>query len=413
MKFRFLLPLLIFPIVWFDAAAQKFDGLALTPPMGWSSWNCFGMHINEKDIIEIADAMVESGLRDVGYVYLNLDDNWQAKERDFNGFIHADAERFPSGIKALADYVHGKGLKLGLYSDAGCKTCGGLPGGRGHEYQDAITYARWEVDYLKYDWCNTKGVDPKTAYATMRDALYQAGRPIVFSMCEWGKSRPWTWAEDTGHLWRTTGDIGLHFDGIQYHGGGFNTTGVLPIIDLNTQGRAASGPGHWNDPDMLEVGNGFTVNQDRAHFSMWCMMAAPLILGNDIRKMSRETREIIMNKDAIAIDQDSLGVQCFLAYEQDDVQVWFKPLVNNEWAVCLLNRSTEPRKFLLHWNDYKLSDEVSGKEVNFNKGAFKIYNIWTHKEEGTTESLKKLTIPGHDVVMYKVTPLPKPKKNKN
>ena len=393
-----------------DCFAQKHEGLALTPPLGWSSWNCFGMNINEDIRREIADAMVETGLKDAGYIYLNIDDNWQEPERDENGFIHANSKTFPSGMEALAKYVHLKGLKLGLYSDAGWKTCGGLPGSRGHEFQDAIQYARWGIDYLKYDWCNTDGADPETAYNTMREALFHAGRPIVFGMCEWGKSRPWTWAEKTAHLWRTTGDIGLHFDGIRYHGGGFNTTGVLPIIDLNTQGRAAAGPGHWNDPDMLEVGNGFTESEDRAHFSMWCMMAAPLILGNDIRNMSDETKNIVLNKEAIAIDQDSLGIQCFKAYEQDDVEVWFKPLVNDEWAVCLLNRSTETRKFLLHWNDYNIKDEVSGRAVNFNKRPFKIRNIWTKKDEGTTESLKKLKIPGHDVVMYRVTPLPKPVK---
>ena len=388
----------------FSGNAQKQEGLALTPPMGWSSWNHFGMNISEDIIREIADAMVETGLRDAGYVYLNIDDNWQDPVRNEDGFIQANSKTFPSGMDALAKYVHSKGLKIGLYSDAGYKTCGGLPGSRGHEFQDAIQYARWEIDYLKYDWCHTEDVDPVTAYNTMRDALSHAGRPIVFAMCEWGKSKPWTWAEDTGHLWRTAGDIGLHFDNIVYHGS-FNTIGVLPIIDLNTQGRAAAGPGHWNDPDMLEVGNGFSVNEDRAHFSMWCMMAAPLILGNDIRNMSDETKNIIMNKEAIAIDQDSLGIQCFKAYEQDDVEVWFKPLVNDEWAVCLLNRSTEPRKFLLHWNDYKLRDDVSGREVNFNKRPYKIRNIWTKKDEGTTETLKKLIIPGHDVVMYRVSPM--------
>ena len=391
--------------------AQKFEGLALTPPMGWNSWNKFGKNINEKLIREIADAMVSSGLRDAGYIYLNIDDYWQAAERDAYGFILPDPDKFPSGILALSDYAHGKGLKLGVYSDGGRKTCGGRPGSNGHEYQDAIKYAEWGVDYLKYDWCNTDGIEVKTAYNTMRDALYKAGRPIVFSMCEWGKSRPWEWAQNTGHLWRTTGDIGPYFDSVHYHNG-WHDLGVLTIIELNNVARKGAGPGHWNDPDMLEVGNGLSVNQDRAHFTMWCMMAAPLILGNDVRNMTKETKEIVLNREVIAVDQDSLGVQGFRYRDDDGLEIWFKPLVNDEWAVCLFNRTTVPRNFVFHWNDYRLTDELSGRSTTFNNTIYTVRDLWQKRDAGTTEKLFKLTIPAQDVILYRIKPQTKAAKKR-
>ena len=250
----------------FGVKAQKFEGLADTPPMGWNSWNKFACDINEAIIRGIADAMVETGLRDAGYIYLNLDDCWHG-ERDSLGFIQADPVKFPSGIRALADYVHSKGLKLGIYSDAGRKTCGGRPGSFGHEYQDALQYAKWGIDYLKYDWCESEDINPVGAYNLMRDALRAAGRPVYFSMCEWGHSKPWEWASETGHSWRTTGDIYNCFDCVDEHPG-WKAFGVLQILDMQNGLRKYAGPGHWNDPDMLEVGNGQTVSEDRAHFSM-------------------------------------------------------------------------------------------------------------------------------------------------
>jgi alpha-galactosidase len=201
-------------------------------------------------------------------------------------------------LKALADYIHSKGLKLGIYSDAGWKTCGGRPGSRGYEYQDALMYAKWEIDYLKYDWCNTEGLNAEGAYLTMRDALFAAGRPIVFSLCEWGNNKPWEWGKNIGHLWRTTGDITACFDCVVDHGT-WKSWGVMQILDMQDGLRIHAGPGHWNDPDMMEVGNGLTVNENRAHFSMWCMLAAPLIAGNDLRNMDKETLEILTNKDVI------------------------------------------------------------------------------------------------------------------
>nr|WP_321375916.1 glycoside hydrolase family 27 protein [uncultured Bacteroides sp.] len=381
--------------------AQKYEELAKTPPMGWNSWNKFACDINEEIIRGVADKMVESGLRDAGYIYLNLDDCWHGK-RDSLGFITADPVKFPSGIKALADYIHSKGLKIGIYSDAGRQTCGGRPGSLGHEYQDALTYAKWGIDYLKYDWCNTEDVNPIGAYNLMKDALRAAGRPILFSMCEWGNSKPWTWAKDTGHMWRTTGDIFNCFDCVDEHPG-WKAFGVLQILDMQEGLRKYAGPGHWNDPDMLEVGNGQKVNQDRAHFSMWCMLAAPLILGNDIRNMSDETKAIIMNRDVIAIDQDTLGVQGLKVASQDGIEVWFKPLAGGDWAFCMLNRSNEDKEYEINWQKFNFDDEVSKRSTNFHNTTYVIKNLWTKKVEGSTKKDKKVSVPAQDVLLYRLS----------
>ncbi len=386
--------------------AQKFEGLAQTPPMGWNSWNKFACDINEELIRGIADEIVESGLRDAGYVYINLDDCWHG-ERDENGFITADSIRFPSGMGALADYIHSKGLKFGIYSDAGRKTCGGRPGSFGHEYQDALQYARWGVDYLKYDWCETENINPVGAYTLMRDAIREAGRPILFSMCEWGHSKPWEWAAETGHMWRTTGDIYNCFDCVDEHPG-WKAFGVLQILDMQDGLRKYAGPGHWNDPDMLEVGNGQSENQDRAHFTMWSMLAAPLILGNDIRDMSSETKAILMNPDVIAIDQDSLGVQGLKYKSENGLEFWFKPLVNDEWAFCVLNRTQQPLEYEIDWQDFNLTDEeVSQRSTGFDQRVYAIRDLWKNKKEGTTKKNKKITIPGQDVVLYRLSPINK------
>lgn len=381
--------------------AQKFEGFAQTPPMGWNSWNKFACNIDENLIKTIADAMVESGLRDAGYVYLNLDDCWHG-ERDSLGFIQADPLKFPSGMKALGDYIHSKGLKFGIYSDAGRKTCGGRPGSFGHEYQDALQYAKWGVDYLKYDWCETEDINPVGAYNLMRDALRAAGRPILFSMCEWGHSKPWTWAKETGHMWRTTGDIFNCFDCVDQHPG-WAAYGVLQILDMQNGLRQYAGPGHWNDPDMLEVGNGQSVNEDRAHFSMWSMLAAPLILGNDIRSMSQQTKDILMNKEVIAVNQDKLGIQGLKFAAEDGLEFWFKPLADNDWAFCVLNRSTTDKQYVIDWQKFNLYDEVSKRFTDFDSKVYTIRNLWTNQNEGDTKKVRPVTIPGHDVVMYRLS----------
>lgn len=381
--------------------AQKFEGLALTPPMGWNSWNKFACDVDENLIKETADAMVSSGLKDAGYEYIVIDDCWHG-ERDSLGFIQADPDRFPSGIRALADYVHSKGLKFGIYSDAGWQTCGGKPGSRGREYQDAMTYASWGVDYLKYDWCNTEGLKAEGAYLTMRDALYEAGRPIVLSICEWGSDEPWKWAGPVGHLWRTTGDIYNCFD-CEYDHGTWSSWGVLQILDMRKDIRKYAGPGRWNDPDMMEVGNGMSENQDRAHFSLWAMQAAPLIAGNDLRNMSPETIEILTNKDVIAIDQDSLGIQGYKHYDGEDYEVWVKPLVNDELAVCFLNRTTTPMDITFDWKQNSMQDPDFDYSFDFNETNYVIYDVWSKSKVGTTKKALKSSIPGQDVLMVRLS----------
>lgn len=386
-----------------SAYGQKFDKLALTPPMGWNSWNRFACDVNEELIRATADAMVSSGMKDAGYQYVNIDDCWHG-ERDSLGFIQPDPTRFPSGMKALADYIHSKGLKLGIYSDAGWKTCGGKPASRGHEYQDAITYAQWGVDYLKYDWCNTEALNAEGAYLTMRDALYAAGRPVVFSICEWGNNKPWDWGKKIGHLWRTTGDI-THCWDCEIDHGGWSSWGIMRILDMQKGLRQHAGPGHWNDPDMMEVGNGMTVNEDRAHFSMWCMLAAPLIAGNDLRNMSKETAAILTNKEVIAVDQDSLGIQGLRHSGEGDLEIWFKPLVNGDWAMCVLNRSRASEKFTFNWNDESVGDSFSKREARFASTVYRVRDLWLKKEIGMTKEVLSAVIPGHDVLMLRLNKL--------
>ncbi len=382
--------------------AEKMKGLALTPPMGWNSWNHFGCNINENIIKEMADAMVNSGLKDAGYEYINIDDCWHGK-RDKNGFIRADAKRFPSGIKAVADYVHQKGLKLGIYSDAGWKTCAGHPGSRGYEFQDAQTYANWGIDYLKYDWCNTEGLNAYGAYLTMREALDKAGRPIVFSICEWGDNQPWEWAGPVGHLWRTTGDIYPCWD-CEYDHGTWSSWGVLKILDMRKNIRQYAGPDRWNDPDMMEVGNGLTEIEDRAHFSIWAMLAAPLIAGNDLRTMSDITKKILSNKAVIAINQDPLGVQGFKHKAANDVDYWFKPLSDGQWAMLIINRAESQRHITFKWKRERIKDPDFDHKVNFKKTVFSWVDAWNPKNTGETTSPLSATLAPHEILMVRLTP---------
>ena len=382
--------------------AQKFENLALTPPMGWNSWNIFQTNINEKMIKEIADGMVSSGMKEAGYQYLVLDDGWMAMERDENGNLVADPKKFPNGMKALCDYVHSKGLKFGLYNCAGTKTCAGYPGTRGYEYQDARLYASIGIDYLKFDWCYADGINAKEAYTTMSKAIKKAGRPILFSLCEWGNNKPWEWAKEVGHLWRTTGDIFNCFN-CNKNNGTWSAHGVMEILDMQKDLRIYAGPGHWNDPDMLEVGNGMVTNEDRAHFSMWCMLAAPLIAGNDIRKMTKQTTDVLTNKEVVAVDQDSLGIEGFKYTVKDSIEVWFKPLKNNDWAVCFLNRSMSANNIEFNWKSENVNDTLSNRQLNAGKIKYSVKDIWTKKELGTTDKVLKVAIPAHDVLMIKLS----------
>jgi alpha-galactosidase len=373
------------------------NGLAKTPPMGWNSWNKFGCKVNEDVIRKAADAMVASGMKDAGYQYIVIDDCWQVS-RDKDGNIVPDAKTFPSGIKALAEYVHSKGLKFGIYSDAGTKTCAGRPASRGYEFQDARQYAAWGVDYLKFDWCNTGTQNGPASYATMRDALLASGRPIVFSLCEWGSNKPWLWAGDVGNLWRTTGDIVDKWEGKANWGG----HGMIDIVDLQVDLGSYAGPGHWNDPDMLEVGNGMSVNEDRAHFSLWCMLAAPLISGNDLRHMSPETTAILENKGAIAINQDSLGIEAFVYSATNGVEIWFKPLAGGDWAMCVLNRNKDAQKISFDWKNENVTDSFSSRDTAFATTTYAVQDLWTEKDAGTTQEPLTAEIPGHDVLLLRL-----------
>ena len=386
-----------------NAFAQKFEGLALTPPMGWNSWNTFQIKIDEQLVKDVADVMVSSGMKDVGYTYIVLDDGWMTIARDpKTGDLVADPKKFPHGMKALSDYVHSKGLKFGLYNCAGTKTCAGFPGTRGYEYQDARLYASWDVDYLKFDWCYTDGINAKEAYATMSNALKTAGRPIVFSLCEWGTNKPWQWAAPVGHLWRTTGDISNLFDGILDHGT-WQQNGIMRIVDSQDSIRKYAGPGHWNDPDMLEVGNGLTAAENRTHFSMWCMLAAPLIAGNDLRKMDAETKNILTSKEVIAIDQDPLGIEALKFRNQDSLQIWFKPLTNNDWAVCFVNRTSQSKQIEFDWQSELVNDDFSKREFNAKTMTYKLRDLWLKKDIGETKKPLKATVLPHDVLALKLS----------
>jgi alpha-galactosidase len=366
------------------------NGLARTPPMGWNSWNKFACDVNEQLIREMADAMVTSGMKDAGYVYLVIDDCWQI-DRDAQGNILPDPQRFPSGMKALADYVHSRGLKFGLYSDAGTLTCQKRPGSRGYEFQDARRYAAWGVDYLKYDWCSTGTQNAPASYSIMRDALLKAGRPIVFSICEWGTSKPWLWAKDVGNLWRTTGDIQDCWDCKRDWGG----MGVVHVLDLQDGLESYAGPGHWNDPDMLEVGNqGMTITEYRAHFSLWCILAAPLMAGNDLRNMTNEVKEILTNREVIAVDQDSLGMQGRRVKRYGDREVWAKQLADGGRAVVLFNRGPKSQEISVSWTEIGYPQHV----------AAQVRDLWAHKDLGKLIGKFSAEVPSHGVVMVTVKP---------
>ena len=366
------------------------NGLARTPPMGWNSWNKFACNVSEDLIKQAADAMVASGMKDAGYQYIVIDDCWQV-DRDAQGNIIADAKRFPAGIRALSDYVHAKGLKFGLYSDAGTATCQNRPGGRGYEFQDARQYAAWGVDYLKYDWCNHGTQDSAASYSIMRDALAKSGRPIVFSLCEWGSTKPWLWARDVGNLWRTTGDILDKWEGTEKWGG----LGVVQILDLQDGLQSYAGPGHWNDPDMLEVGNGgMSLTEYRAHFSMWCLLAAPLMAGNDIRSMSPDIRDILTNKEVIAIDQDPLGREGRRVKRADGLEVWGRQLADGSRAVALLNRTGAEAEITVTWPDLGYPHHL----------AAKVRDLWAKRDLGEKTGSFTAAVPGHGVVMVTIKP---------
>jgi alpha-galactosidase len=386
-----------FPAAMFAQSTLVSSGLALTPPMGWNSWNKFACNVSDDLVRGMADAMVKSGMKDAGYQYVVIDDCWQVS-RDAAGNIVADTQRFPHGIKAVADYVHSLGLKFGIYSDAGVKTCQGRPGGLGHEYQDALMYASWGVDYLKYDWCNTlDGQSAKASYANIRAALDASGRPIVLSICEWGKNQPWLWGHEVGgNLWRSTGDIQDRWGGQEKWGdGSCCSNGVLAIIDQQVGLQSYAGPGHWNDPDMLEVGNGGMTNTEyRSHFSLWAILAAPLIAGNDLRNMTGDTHDILTNKEAIAVDQDPMGREGRRVAKDGDLEIWAKQLQDGGRAVILLNRGSSSHDISVTWEELGYPGHLTAT----------VRDLWAHKDLGKFSAKFSSSVESHGVVMVTVRP---------
>ena len=356
--------------------------LARTPPMGWNSWNHFGDKVDDAIVRETADAMVRNGMAAAGYVFINIDDTWE-RGRDAKGSMVPNA-KFPN-MKALADYVHSRGLKLGIYSSPGPATCGGYEGSYGHEEQDAKSFAEWGIDYLKYDWCSAgriyKNSDLQAAYQKMGLALVRCGRPIVYSLCEYGMGDVWIWGPKvSANLWRTTGDIQDNWKSMAEIG--FNQSRLAPY----------AGPGHWNDPDMLEIGNGGMNNTEyRTHFSLWCLLAAPLMAGNDLRTMSAATLEILNNREVIAVDQDPLGKQAERRAEHEGIEIWNKPLADGGQAVGVFNRNDQESPATFTWAQLGL---LSGPKA--------LRDLWQHRDLEPFADGWSGRIPAHGVVLLKV-----------
>ena len=353
--------------------------IAPAPPMGWNSWNKFGCNVSDKLIREMADAIVSTGMKAAGYQFVNIDDCWQVS-RAQDGSIVVDPERFSNGMKPLADYIHSKGLKFGVYTDAGRMTCAKRPGSYEHEAQDIKTYAEWGVDYVKIDWCHADGLDPEVQYAKFRDAIAQSGRTIVFSICNWGVKAPWTWGPQTGNLWRTTGDISDDYD-------------RMSVIGFAQDGlEKFAGPGHWNDPDMLEVGNGGMKHDEYlTHMSLWAILAAPLLAGNDIRSMSDETKAILMNPEVIAVNQDPKGVQGHRVWNEGPLEIWVKALADGSRAAGLFNRGESELKITLNF-----------KAIGAPASA-KLRDVWARKDLGAMQNSYTAEVPKHGVVLLKAS----------
>ncbi len=358
------------------------NGLARTPPMGWNSWNKFAGKVDDAAVRGMADAMVSSGMSKVGYLYINIDDTWEGP-RDGNGNITGN-RKFPD-MKALADYVHSKGLKIGIYSSPGPKTCAGYAGTYGHEEQDAKQWAAWGFDYIKYDWCSAaeiyKDNEMQAVYQKMGDALLKTGRPIVFSLCQYGRADVWTWgAKVGGNLWRTTDDINDHWKSMEHIG--FSQFDIARYIK----------PGHWNDPDMLEIGNGgMTDDEYKTHMSLWSMLAAPLLAGNDLRSMTDDTKSILMNTDVIAIDQDRAAHPVKKIAEQGTTDVLARPLADQSIAVGLFNRGDQPAEITVQWD----SAGLGGKPLEAR-------DLWQHRAVEVSGDHYTSTVPPHGVLLLRV-----------
>ena len=366
-------------------------GEAPAPPMGWNSWNKFGCRIDEKLIRETADALVSSGMLAAGYRFLNIDDCWEARSRGADGELVADSTRFPSGMKPLVDYIHSKGLEAGIYSSGGTATCQGRPATLDHETQDAQTFAAWGFDYVKYDNCNARNRPEQVRFRTMIDAVKATGRNTVFSICEWGEARPWLWGRRLGgQLWRTTEDIRDSW------------LSVMGILDQQVGLDAYAGPDGWNDPDMLEVGNGkMTHGQYVAHFSLWSLLNAPLIAGNDVRAMDDSTRAILMNRNVIAVDQDWGGRQGYRLRDDGASEVWAKPMSDGGWAVVLLNRATTPVSIRLQLSELGMTTPW-WKRLLGRSDAHRVRDLWSNETTDVRGGLVR-EVPATGAVMLRIS----------
>ena len=358
------------------------NGLARTPPMGWNSWNLFAGRIDDRTVRTMADAMVSSGMREAGYIYVNIDDTWQGV-RDAEGKLQPN-HKFPD-MKALADYVHSKGLKLGIYSSPGPRTCAGYPASYGHAKQDARMFADWGVDYLKYDWCSARNIynngDLEPVYQQMGAALQATGKPIVYSLCEYGWGSVEKWGPEVGgNLWRTTGDIRDSWDS------------MIANVEQQVATAPYAGPGHWNDPDMLEVGNGhMTDDEYRTHMSLWALVAAPLLAGNDVRSMTEATRAILLNREVIAIDQDLLGKQAS-PVKNGDLEMWVKPLADGGLAVGVVNLGASAAQATVRASDLGLGGEVN-----------KARDVWAHQDVKFAGGAYRAAVASHGVLLLRLS----------
>jgi alpha-galactosidase len=377
------------------------NGLARTPPMGWNSWISFELEINEGLIRSMADAMVANGMKDAGYQYVVVDAGWKAKQRGPRGELVADPARFPSGMEALVDYVHSKGLKFGIYTDAGKEDCdSGAPGSLGHEAQDAAAFAAWGVDFVKEDWCNTTGLNAQQVYTKMGRALHDTGRPIVFSMCEWGDNRPWLWAADVSNMWRTTGDSKQCWDcgrETKDKPGGYPRGWTL-ILDAQPPLKQYAAPGHWNDADILVAGvKGVTLEESRSNFSLWSILASPLFAGADLRSLSPEMKDIFLNKEVIAVDQDAAGIEGARVARRGDAEIWARPLADGDLAVALFNRGTAAAQIEVTWS------ELGGRPDE----TLSVRDLWKHQDMGRHRNGYSATVPPHGTVMLRIGKTPK------